>query len=368
MLNWQIGVEIELIAPRGLSRETLAQKLCPINGSIARFFHPQSEPSKVPNAPIFENLTLGFAVLDSQGNLIAQCVDDLTLQQDCQQDMPAKPGWYRIVSDDRRLLELVKQQCDPKSSIKEVLQPIARLFNTQPEYGQDNMVKVIDSNGSPIAIATPLPGERERTCEIITPPLQNNYLESLEKLLNPALDLGFTIPQEGAIHIHFDAVALASTRVFCNLVNILWTHGNNLRCLVKTNVHCQRLGKLPESLWELVNQPGFQQLSWSEAKTQLTKLPLSKYCDFNLKNLVYALPDKYTFEARIFPICLEAEFILLAAELIQGILNQAIDFPYISPQETLEWDLASVTSFLSDLPLSSKTQRFWQDRAIAFNF
>lgn len=91
MLNWQIGVEIELIAPRGLSRETLAQKLCPANGSIERFFYPQSEPSKIPNAPIFENLTLGFEVLDSQGNLIAQCVDDLTLQQDCQQDMPAKP-------------------------------------------------------------------------------------------------------------------------------------------------------------------------------------------------------------------------------------------------------------------------------------
>ena len=368
MLNWQIGVEIELIAPRGLSRETLAQKLCPASGSIKRFFHPQSEPSKIPNTPIFENLTLGFEVLDSQGNLIAQCVDDLTLQQDCQSNMPAKPGWYRIVSDDRRLLELVRQQCEPKSSLTEVLNPIAHLFNTQPEYGQGNMVKVVDSNGSPIAIATPLPGERERPCEIITPPLQHNYLESLEKLLNPAVDLGFTIPQEGAIHIHFDAVVLASTRVFCNLVNLLWTHGNNLRHLVKTNLHCQRLGKLPESLFELVNHPSFQQLSWSEAKTQLTKLPLSKYCDFNLKNLVYGLPNKYTFEARIFPVCLEAESIILAAELIEAILNQAIDLPYIPPQETLNWDLAKVTSFLSDLPLSPATGRFWQYKAITHDF
>lgn len=59
----------------------------------------------------------------------------------------------------------------------------------------------------PTAIATPLPGERERPCEIITPPLQNNYRDYLETILNAARDLDFTIPQEGAIHIHFDAVA-----------------------------------------------------------------------------------------------------------------------------------------------------------------
>ena len=204
--------------------------------------------------------------------------------------MPAKPGWYRIVSDDRRLLELVRQQCDPETSLQEVLKPIAYLFDTQPEYGQGVMVKVVDINGSLIAISTPLPGERERPCEIITPPLQKNYLDSLANLLNPAVNLGFTVPQEGAIHIHFDAAALASTRVFCNLVNILWTHGSNLRYLVKTNLNCQRLGNLPESLFELVSDVSFQQLSWSQAKIQLTKLPLSKYCDFNLKNLVYSLP------------------------------------------------------------------------------
>ena len=360
-------MEIELIAPRGLSRATLAQKLCPPGGTVNRFFHPQSEPSKVPGTPIFENLTIGFEVLDGQGKQIAKCVDDLTLQQDCQPNMPAKPGWYRIVSDDRRLLELVKQQCDPETSLNEVLNPIANLFNTQPELGEGNMIKVVDGNGSPIAIATPLPGERERPCEIITPPLQNYYLDYLETLLNPALDLGFTIPQEGAIHIHFDAVALASTRVFCNLVNLFWTHGDNLRHLVGTNLNCQRLGKSPKSLWELVNNSRFQQLSWLEAKTQLTNLPLSKYCDFNFKNLVYSLPDKYTFEIRIFPVWLEAKLIVFAAELIEGILNQAIRLPCIPPQETLSWDLVKVQYFLDNLPISQSTHRFWQNRAIAQN-
>ena len=181
-----------MIAFRGLSRETLAKKLCPSDGSINRFFHPQSEPSKIPNTPIFENLTIGFEVLDSQGNLIAQCVDDLTLQQDCQPNIPAKPGWYRIVSDDRRLLELVRQQCNPETSLKEVLKPIANLFNTKPEFGKGNMVKIVDSNSSPYRDSRPpLPGERERPCEIITPPLQNNYLDYLEKIIKFCCGFGF---------------------------------------------------------------------------------------------------------------------------------------------------------------------------------
>ena len=70
----------------------------------------------------------------------------------------------------------------------------------------------------------------------------------------------------------------------------------------------------------------------------------------------------------IFPVCLEADFIILAAELIEGILNQAIDLPYIPPQETLNWDLAKVQSFLSSLPLSPATRRFWHNKAITYDF
>ncbi len=137
--------------------------------------------------------------------------------------------------------------------------------------------------------------------------------------------------------------------------------------MVGTNLNCQRLGKLPKFLFELVNNSSFQQLSWLEAQIQLTKLPLTKYCDFNLKNLVYSLPNKYTVEVRIFPVWLEAKFIVFAAELIEGILKIAIAVPPIAPQETLNWDLAKVQYFLAHLPLSPSTYRFWQNKAIAQN-
>jgi len=367
VLSWQIGVEIELIAPPGLSRETLAQKLCPTGGKVELFFHVQSELSKVSGVPIFDNLTTGFAVLDSSQKLIAKCVDDITLQYNLQQNMTAKAGWYRIVSDDRRFLELIRQQCDPSAGIAEVLTPIAKLFNTQLQYGGGNMVKVVDLNGLPIAIATPLSGERERPCEIITPPFKNNYYTRLANLLNTAVELDFTIPDEGATHIHFDASALADTRVFCNLVNLFGTYGQVLRQLVGTNSNCRRLGKIPAPLWELVNNSAFGQLSWLEAKTQLKSLKLTKYGDFNFKNLVDDLSDKYTLEVRIFPVWLEAKSIIMAAELIEGILNLALNSQSVPYRTPVSFNLQQVQDFLERLAITADVQEFWLNQAISLD-
>ena len=91
-----------------------------------------------------------------------------------------------------------------------------------------------------------------------------------------------------------------------------------------TNPKCRRLGKWPEELLVLVHPPGFRSLSWEEAQLHLRKLNLSKYCDFNLKNLIHSIPDKNTFEARIFPGWLDAESIVGAAGLMEEILLEAI--------------------------------------------
>ena len=101
-----------------------------------------------------------------------------------------------------RLLELILQQSDPLAPVSEVLTPIAHLFRTEPQRGQGDMVRVVDKTDAAIAIATPLPGERERPCELITPPIEENHLEQIESLLSIARSLGFTAPKEGATHIH----------------------------------------------------------------------------------------------------------------------------------------------------------------------
>jgi hypothetical protein len=157
--NWTVGFEIELLAPRGRSRLDLAQSVARHHGgAVQRFFHPQSEPSKVAGKPSFENLTPGFEVLDGKGRPIARFVDDMTLLADLDGKAPPLPGWYRIVTDDRRLLRLIMRHCDAAAPIERVLAPIAALFGTQADIHPSGMVKIVDDRGASVAIAAPLPG------------------------------------------------------------------------------------------------------------------------------------------------------------------------------------------------------------------
>ncbi len=363
-LNWKIGFEIELMAPRGLSRQDLAESIASAHdGLVRRIFHPQSELSQVPGTPVFQNLTLGFEVIDRQGSTIARCVDDLTLVDDLDKTKEPQPGWYRIVSDDTRFLQLVTCQADPACELTEVLKPIASLFATHPEAGTGGMVRVADYTGNPIAIAAPLPGERERPCELITPPIDANHFERLENLLSTSRSLGFTIPAEGATHLHFDAEPLCSARVFANLVNLLWTHGASLKRLVGTNPNCRRLGTWDEELLVVVNESDFCELPWSDAKARLAKLQLTKYCDFNLKNLIHSIPNKHTFEARIFPSWMHPQPIIEAAALMEAILRHAAGASKIPPTAPLEGKLESVQEFLKALPIAEDFRKVWLSRA-----
>jgi hypothetical protein len=361
-INWKIGIEIELLAPARKSRLDLARAISDrYQGSIRSFFHPQSEPSKVPGVPIFHNLTIGYEVLDPQQNSIAKCVDDLTLQADLNRNALPKPGWYRIVSDDERLLRLIKQQADPQLPLTEVMQPIARLFGTVPESGQSGMIRVNDEVGASIAIAAPLPGERERPCELITPPISTHHAARLEELLSLVRSLNFTAPVEGATHIHFDATALQSAQAIANLVNLLWIYGDILKQLMGTNPHCRRLGRWSSSVVEIVSAPGFRNLDWPEAQAKLQLANLTKYCDFNLFNCIHNIPDKNTIEVRILPVYLESQPIVEAASLFAAILECALESKIIKTREIKFYSIENTKSLLDILPLSKSQKNDWLD-------
>ncbi|MGK7889191.1 MAG: amidoligase family protein [Leptolyngbyaceae cyanobacterium] len=338
----RIGIEIELMAPRGRSRQTLAEAIAhSIHGTTHRLFHPQSEPSPIPGTPILENLTLGFAVRDTQGQTVVTCVDDLTLQADCDRTHPPQPGWYRIVSDDVRLLRLIQRHCHPNAPLEQVLDPMGILCGVTPERGPNGMVRLADTVGPPIAIAVPLPGERERPCELITAPLALDDLSKLGDYLAIARQLNFFAPKEGATHLHFDAAPLHHPPTFRNLVHLLWIYGPALKHQLQTNPYCQRLGPWPEELLTVVQAPDWNDLSWPEARARLSSLPFTKYCDFNLKNLILDQPLVHTFEVRVLPVWLTLEPLLEAIALIQRVIERAIApqpvpfRPPISPSDTV---------------------------------
>lgn len=355
-LTWKMGFEIELMAPKGVTRRDLAYRIAASHGGrVRRFFHPQSEPSKVKGLPTFDNLTPGFEAVDSVGKPIASFVDDVTLQDGLDKRMPPPPGWYRIVADDTRLLRLVIHNCDPDAPLASALVPLARLFGSVPEPHPSGMVRVVDDRGASVAIGAPLPGERDRPCEIVTAPLETGHATALAELLSEARTLGFFVPAEGATHIHFDSARLQTAPALVNLVSVLWRHGDALKPLVGTNPRCIRLGRWPEALVKLVSSPNFAALSWPQARQALQPLGLTKYVDFNLLNMATANRLKPTFEVRILPSTLDPAPILAAAELFIAVLEwSATVAPRPVPESLAEW--------LEELPLKQVAKRMWLDR------
>jgi hypothetical protein len=362
-LSWKMGFEVELMAPAGRSRADLAARTARrLGGRVRRFFHPQSEPSATPGQPVFENLTLGFEVLDGEGRRLAAFVDDLTLQQGLDRQAAPRPGWYRIVADDGRLLQLAMRHCDAEAPLARVLDPLAALFGTAPAPHPSGMVRIEDARGVSVAIGAPLPGERERPCEIVTAPIEADHEAVISALLADARAEGFTLPAEGATHIHFDAAPLRSAATIARLVETLALHGEALKQLVGVNPNCVRLGPWPDALISLAETAEFRKLAWPDATAALGEVGLSKYCDFNLLNIASDNTSKYTFEVRILPAHLDPATILEAAALFEALLRWCGDTASSKapPPRTL-------ARLIDLLAMPRSTARIWRARGAALS-
>jgi len=349
------------MAPPGRMRADLATRTSRrLGGTVRRFFHPQSETSAGQARPVFENLTLGFEATDPGGRRIAAFVDDLTLQADLDKRAAPRPGWYRIVADDARLLQLVMQHCDPSAPVATVLDPLAALFGTDAQPQPSGMVRIVDRRGASVAIAAPLPGERERPCEIVTAPIETDHAAVVGGLLADARAEGFGLPREGATHLHFDAAPLRSARVIAAVVELFGLHGEALKRLVGVNPHCVRLGPWPPALAELTRSEVFAAMDWPSARSALAKLGLSKYCDFNLLNIVAEDLDKYTFEVRILPAHLTPEPIIEAAVLFEAMLRWCSE-----PADMKRPAPLTIEALVAALPMAEADVRLWRARATA---
>lgn len=296
-----VGVELELLAPPGRTRRDVAEAIAQAHDAeVVPVFHRDTEPSLVPGTPVFANLSVGFEVR-KDGRWLARCVDDLTLQDDLERTAAPKPGWWRVVSDDRRLLHLASRHGRADAGLAEVMGPLAALFGTTVESVGQGVLRVRDPEGAPVALGAPLPGERERVCELVTAPIHGDLRAGLEQVLAPVADLGLRVAAESATHLHVDGAAFQDARVFARLVRRWLAEGDALKAEVGTNPRCRRLGGWPPALVDTVSRPGFTELPWERAQAVLQSLQLSKYVDLNVKGIVYDLRHKRTVEMRVLP-------------------------------------------------------------------
>lgn len=315
-LSLRTGFEIELLAPAGSDRRVLADELAArLGGQVRRSFHTDSEPSVVPGVGVFRHLSPAFDVVDAAGLPVARLVDDITIEADLAPGSPRRQGWYRVLCDDARLLRLIERHADPDAPLTTVLDPIAELFGVGTEL-VGPAARVDDRSGATVAVAMPLPGGRERPCEIITPPLETDHEAALERLLVPARELGFTVPREAAVHLHVDGAPFRRPEAFANVVRLFGHWRDQLWAALDTNAACRRLAPLPEGLLDLVE-------SDDDAAARATGL--TKYADVNLTQLVTSRPVRDTLEVRILPGAIDGPSIVRRAALVEALLARCLD-------------------------------------------
>ncbi len=328
-LHRRTGFEIELMAPPGRTRRSLALDLAGrCGGRIRPVWHSDSEPSLVPGLGRFLHLTQGFEVRRADGTLLCTLVDDVTLLAGLDPRAAAPAGWFRILSDDPRLLRLLAAHSDPGGTLDAALDATAQLWGTAVER-IGAVYRLNDPAGATIALAAPQGGERERPCEIITPPLTGDHGAALEELLGPARELGFTVPREAAVHLHLDGAPFRQPQALANVVRLFAHWREPLRTLLQTNPACRRLAPLPE---QLVTAAGGGAPSEDDLRKAAADGGLTKFFDVNLTQLLTDTPVRDTIEIRILPGAVHADDILNRAGLVELLLERCLDTePFPAP-------------------------------------
>jgi hypothetical protein len=329
-LHLRTGFELELLAPRGSSRKTLADALATAcGGRVCVVWHEDSEPSLVPRLGQFLTLTQGFEVRRASGEVLCTLVDDVTIVADLDPYAAPQPGWHRILTDDPRLLRLLAAVTDAAGPLETALDAAAALWGEDVE--RISNVWRLESDGATIALATTAGGERERPCEIVTPPLVEDHQGTLELLLVAAEDLGFTVPQEAAVHVHLDGKPFRDPAVLANVIRLFAGWREPLRDLLGTNPRCRRLAPLPPELVAVVaGDP-----TWGQLCTAAKAGELTKFYDVNLTQLLRDDPVRDTLEVRILPGTIRAAEAVHGAALIEGLLQRCLDPTRVSrpPQD-----------------------------------
>jgi len=201
-----------------------------------------------------------------------------------------------------------------------VLDAAARLWGVTVQRLGD-VYRLDDPSGATIALAAPQGAERERPCEIVTPPLTGYHRAALDDLLGPARELGFTVPREAAVHLHVDRAPFRRPEALSNLVRLFAYWREPLRLLLGTNPACRRLAPLPEALVTAAGgSPAYEELRTAAADGGLTK-----FFDVNLTQLFAETPIRDTVEIRILPGAIEAGEIVDRAGLVELLPDRCLD-------------------------------------------
>lgn len=297
----RLGFEIELLAPPGLTRRDLAKLIAARSGgSVRAAMAPCTELGRSGTPTSRYSLRPAFDALDGAGRPQARLVDDVTILSDLDRDASGRDSWGRIVSPNWGVIQAISRHANASRRVVDWLSPLRQSHHARIEHFDTDKARAIDRSGTTLAVATLLPGERERVAEVVSPPLKDGHHRWLSFVLSCASELGFTVPSEAAVHVHLDGESLRDARLFQAFVAGFVGSRDELRRRVETNHACRALGPWPDDFLAVVMQDQFATMPWPQARDQLRATSVSKHCDLNVLG-VLGLAKQNTVEFRFFP-------------------------------------------------------------------
>lgn len=90
-------------------------------------------------------------------------------------------------------------------------------------------------------------------------------------------------------------------------------------------------------------------MSWPQARNVLQNLELTKFCDFNLRNMIHHWKQRNTIEVRILPVSLDYQEIMGWTSLFEAILTRACEEEIFTVEEDEAPGIESLLRHLGDL-------------------
>ena len=332
------GFELELLAPKARTRVDLAEALAGAVGGSVEHGLKLLRAKVTPGGALTEccELTGCVRVREPSGAVRFELVDDYSVLEGLGPTGGAAgaPGGWRLITDDPRLGRLLEREARGPRFGLEMLEGAAARLGLElgaPGHGPGCLPDqrlLRDPHGMVFAVMCDYPAERWRVTEVVTAPLRPEARrEELERIVGLARHLGFKVPLQGSVHVHFDGARWRSTPMLRRLV-LAWSRARE-RLL-------QRLRSNPNTAaWRApftgpvlkVVAEADDALPFSELAERLLRAGLHKRSELNLLGVVLDRFVRGTVEARIFTGALDAAQLLddvaLFEDFLEGVAEQA---------------------------------------------
>lgn len=307
----RVGLELELLAPRGVDRPAVAHALARrVRGHVEYGFKYYSE-GQLPGGRPLCLLSEAVRVVDGNG-VLATLVDDNTLRA----GLPARPKRRTLAAtDDVRLALLAERQCWSRRRDGR-LAPLAALFGGEASEGG-----LTDPFGHPVVVPLEEPVAWARVCEIVTRPLATRAerAQVVGLVLDAARELRLVVPASAALHAHYDAGPWRSTPALRRLILDSVDRRADWHARLAPNPRCRKLGPFPPDVVRVAREGARVVFPTFAAAVRLAGA--KKEGDVNVLGVVEPRPRHPTLELRCLPMSLDAGRVLASLEAGEALLR-----------------------------------------------